>query len=178
MHKTIIAGYPWFTDWGRDTFIALRGLCLATGRLDDARDILLAWSATVSEGMLPNRFPDRGGTPEFNAVDASLWFVIAVHEYLQACSSRRKEAQTLSRTTHHVARTAASQSLLTSAATSDEKILLAAVEAILDGYSLGTRFGIRADTDGLLACGVSGVQLTWMDARVGDWVPRRRRRRK
>jgi glycogen debranching enzyme len=81
--KTIIAGYPWFTDWGRDTLIALRGLCLATGRLDVARDVLLAWSATVSEGMLPNRFPDRGAQPEFNAVDASLWFVIAVHEYLE-----------------------------------------------------------------------------------------------
>jgi glycogen debranching enzyme len=78
--KTIIAGYPWFTDWGRDTLIALRGLCLATGRLDVARDILLAWAATVSEGMLPNRFPDQGGQAEFNAVDASLWFIIAVHD--------------------------------------------------------------------------------------------------
>src|SRR6266545_4502153 len=85
--KTIIAGYPWFTDWGRDTFIALRGLCLATGRLDVARDILIAWSATVSEGMLPNRFPDQGGQPEFNAVDASLWFVIAVPEFLEASRS-------------------------------------------------------------------------------------------
>src|SRR5207245_10157119 len=66
--KTIIAGYPWFTDWGRDTLIALRGLCLATGRLDVARDVLLAWAATVSEGMLPNRFPDQGGQPEFNSV--------------------------------------------------------------------------------------------------------------
>ena len=82
--KTIIAGYPWFTDWGRDTLIALRGLCLATGRLDVARDILLAWSSTVSQGMLPNRFPDQGGQPEFNAVDASLWFIIAVHEFLEA----------------------------------------------------------------------------------------------
>src|SRR5262249_16708224 len=65
--KTILAGYPWFTDWGRDTFIALRGLCLATGRLDDARDILLDWAGTVSEGMLPNLFPDRGRTPEYNS---------------------------------------------------------------------------------------------------------------
>jgi len=71
--RTLIAGYPWFTDWGRDTLIALRGICLATGRLEEARDILLAWAATVSEGMLPNRFPDQGGQPEFNAVDASLW---------------------------------------------------------------------------------------------------------
>jgi predicted glycogen debranching enzyme len=144
--KTIIAGYPWFTDWGRDTFIALRGLCLATGRLNDARDILLAWSAAVSSGMLPNRFPDRGEQPEFNAVDASLWFVIAVHEFLQAA---RKERLALN---------------------GDRKKLLAAVEAILDGYNQGTRFGIRADADGLLASGVPGVQLTWMDAKVGEWV--------
>jgi len=80
--KTLIAGYPWFTDWGRDTFIAMRGLCLATGRLDEARDILLAWSDQVSEGMLPNRFPDGNEAPEFNSVDASLWYVIAVQELL------------------------------------------------------------------------------------------------
>jgi len=144
--KTIIAGYPWFTDWGRDTFIALRGLCLATGRLDVARDILVAWSATVSQGMLPNRFPDQGDTAEFNAVDASLWFIIAVHEFLQAAEKRRL------------------------ALNGDRKLLLAAVNAILEGYSKGTRFGIQADTDGLLACGVPGVQLTWMDAKVRDWV--------
>src|SRR6185369_2631766 len=82
--RTIIAGYPWFTDWGRDTFIALRGLCLATGRLDEAREILLEWAGAVSEGMLPNRFPDDGGTPEFNAVDAALWFVVAAHDLLAA----------------------------------------------------------------------------------------------
>jgi len=97
--------------------------------------------------MLPNRFPDQGGQPEFNAVDASLWFIIAVHECFQARSS-----------------------LLASAATSEEGVFLAAVEAILEGYSRGTRYGIRADGDGLLACGVPGVQLTWMDAKVGDWV--------
>ena len=79
--RTIVAGYPWFTDWGRDTFIALRGLCLSTGRLDDARDILVEWSGAVSEGMLPNRFADGGDRPEFNAVDASLWFIIAVQDY-------------------------------------------------------------------------------------------------
>ena len=87
---TIVAGYPWFTDWGRDTFIALRGLCLAGGRLDDARDILLDWAGAVSEGMLPNRFPDRGEAPEFNAVDASLWYVVAVHDYLEARRRRRR----------------------------------------------------------------------------------------
>src|SRR5205823_13716639 len=82
--KTIVAGYPWFTDWGRDTFIAVRGLCLATGRLDDARDILVEWAGAVSEGMLPNRFPDHGESPEFNSVDASLWYVIAAGELLDA----------------------------------------------------------------------------------------------
>src|SRR5262249_18658908 len=73
--RTVVAGYPWFTDWGRDTFIALRGLCVTTGRLVDARDILVEWASAVSEGMLPNRFPDRGDAPEFNSVDASLWYV-------------------------------------------------------------------------------------------------------
>jgi predicted glycogen debranching enzyme len=139
---TVIAGYPWFTDWGRDTFIALRGLCLATDRLDEARRILLAWAGAVSQGMLPNRFPDRGERPEYNAVDASLWYAVAVHDYLQR---------------DH-------------AGAADARLLRAAVEAILDGYAAGTRFGIRADDDGLLAAGEAGVQLTWMDARVGDRV--------
>jgi predicted glycogen debranching enzyme len=145
--KTIMAGYPWFTDWGRDTFIALRGLCLATGRLGDAREILLAWANSVSEGMLPNRFPDRGEQPEYNSVDASLWYVVAVHELLQACNGN---------------------SGVVSA--EDKRIVQDAVEAILEGYSKGTRFGIRMDDDGLLAAGERGVQLTWMDSKVGEWV--------
>ena len=149
---TIVAGYPWFADWGRDTFIALRGLCLATGRLDAARDILVQWAGVVSEGMLPNRFPDQGDEPEYNSVDASLWYVVAVHDFLAASAAagrpvRRDEKQTLAR----------------------------AVAAIVDGYARGTRYGIRMDSDGLLAAGVDGIQLTWMDARVGDRVvtPRR-----
>src|SRR5262249_964992 len=85
--KTIVAGYPWFTDWGRDTFIAIRGLCLATGRFGIARQILLEWAGTVSEGMLPNRFPDQGGEAEFNSVDASLWYIIAVHDFLTAAGN-------------------------------------------------------------------------------------------
>ncbi len=145
--KTIIAGYPWFTDWGRDTFIALRGLCLATGRLADAREILLAWAGSVSEGMLPNRFPDNGEQPEYNSVDASLWFIIAVYELLQAAEGNAR---------------------LVSAR--DRRTLQNAVEAILEGYSRGTRFGIRMDEDGLLAAGERGVQLTWMDAKVGEWI--------
>ena len=143
--QTIIAGYPWFGDWGRDTFIAMRGLCLATGRLRAARDILTAWAPLVSEGMLPNRFPDHGEAPEYNSVDAALWYIIAVHEFLAAAKAN-------------------------SSLEPAEDILLPAVEAILNGYSAGTRFGIRVDTDGLLACGVPGLQLTWMDAKVGDQV--------
>jgi predicted glycogen debranching enzyme len=145
--RTVIAGYPWFGDWGRDTFLALRGLCLASGRLDDAGTILGEWSGAVSKGMLPNRFPDHGETPEYNSVDASLWFVVAVHEYLEA---RRESGRP--------------------ARGAEEKRLREAVEAILDGYSRGTRYGIRLDDDGLLAAGAPGVQLTWMDAKVGDWV--------
>ena len=141
--RTILAGFPWFTDWGRDTFIAMRGLLIASGRLDDAEAILLEWSGTLSEGMLPNRFPDYGDTPEYNSVDASLWFIVAVHDYLA---------------THHA-----------SAATRQR--LQQASEAILAGYTKGTRFNIQASADdGLLSAGTPGVQLTWMDAKVGDWV--------
>ncbi len=144
--RTILAGYPWFTDWGRDTFIALRGLCLATGRWDDAREILEGWASVVSEGMVPNRFPDHGEEPEFNSVDASLWFVIAAWDYLEAARQKRRhlngERSTLSR----------------------------AICEIVEGYFRGTRFGIGAEADGLLRAGAPGLQLTWMDARVGDWV--------
>ncbi len=145
--KTIVAGYPWFTDWGRDTFIALRGLCLATGRLDEARPILVEWAGTVSRGMLPNRFPDKGNDPEYNAVDASLWYVVAVSEYLAACERAKRRVWS-----------------------ADREALLGAVEEILEGYSSGTRYGIRCDSDGLLAAGVPGIQLTWMDAMAGDRV--------
>lgn len=143
--RTVIAGYPWFTDWGRDTFIALRGLCLATGRLADARDILLEWSDAVDGGMLPNRFPDAGMTPEFNAVDASLWFVVAAGELLDAASGR---ARLFSR--------------------AQRQRLQSAMAAILEGYARGARYRIHLDADGLIAAGEPGQQLTWMDARVGD----------
>jgi predicted glycogen debranching enzyme len=145
--KTIVAGYPWFTDWGRDTFIALRGLCLATGRLDEARQILMAWTPAISDGMVPNRFVEHGDAPEFNSVDASLWYVVAVGEFLQAMKAAGKMLGLAERAALH-----------------------AAIEAILSGYARGTRYGIRVDDDGLLACGERGVQLTWMDAKVGDWV--------
>ena len=145
--KTVIAGYPWFTDWGRDTFISLPGLCLATGRYDIARQVITAFAAHVSQGMIPNRFPDAGETPEYNTIDASLWFVHAVGRYLDY--------------------------------TKDEagvrEFAWPAVRAILDGYRQGTRYGIRMDADGLITGGAPGAQLTWMDAKVGDWVvtPRR-----
>ncbi|HBZ69187.1 MAG TPA: glycogen debranching protein [Deltaproteobacteria bacterium] len=145
--STIVAGYPWFTDFGRDTFVALRGLCLATGRLDTASDILLEWAGLVSDGMLPNRFPDAGARPEFNAVDASLWFVVAVYETLAALAAKGRRLEGRDRTRLH-----------------------AAVLAILDGYSKGTRHGIRCDKDGLLVAGEPGLQVTWMDARIGSWV--------
>ncbi|HYZ74249.1 MAG TPA: amylo-alpha-1,6-glucosidase [Chthoniobacterales bacterium] len=147
--RTIIAGYPWFGDWGRDAFISLRGLCLAGGRLADAQDILVQWSSAVSEGMLPNRFPDHGEAPEYNSVDASLWYIVAVHDYLEACEDQ-------------------SQPVVPS--DEDRQKLKDAVDAILTGYSRGTRFGIKADDDGLLSCEQPGIQLTWMDAKVGDRV--------
>ncbi len=150
--RTIVAGFPWFTDWGRDTFIALRGLLLATGRLEEARAVLLGWAATVDGGMLPNRFPDGGEAPEFNAVDASLWFIVAVHDTFEACAAAGAPVPEV-----------------------EAARLRTAAEAILDSYSRGTRFGIRADTDGLLRAGQAGVQLTWMDAITDGHVvtPRR-----
>lgn len=144
--RTIIAGYPWFADWGRDTFIALRGLCLATGRRRLAGDILLSWTGSVSEGLLPNRFPDRGEPPEYNTVDASLWFVLAAHEYLNP------------------------QDGSAAPSSSETKALRSAIEAIIDGHVAGTRYGIHVDDDGLLFAGEPGSNLTWMDARV-DAVP-------
>jgi predicted glycogen debranching enzyme len=145
--QTIVAGYPWFTDWGRDTFIALRGLCIATGKLEQAGSILREWAGAVSLGMLPNRFADHGEAPEYNSVDASLWYIIAVHDLLRASTERGKKL-----------------------GAQERKTLTQACDAILTGYSEGTRHGIRRDDDGLLACGEPGVQLTWMDAKIGDWV--------
>ena len=140
---TILAGFPWFTDWGRDTFIAMRGLLIGCQRLPEAVSILLAWSELVSEGMLPNRFPDGEGPPEYNSVDASLWFIITVHEVIAAGGTNAAQTAQLQR----------------------------ACLAILEAYQAGTRFGIGADPDdGLLRAGVPGVQLTWMDAKIGDWV--------
>ncbi len=139
---TTIAGYPWFADWGRDTMIALPGLCLTTGRHAEAAEILRTFAGYVSEGMLPNRFPDSGEQAEYNTADATLWFFRATEQYLRATGDR---------------------SLLTA--------LWPTFVAIIAAHERGTRFGIHEDpADHLLAAGESLVQLTWMDAKVGDWV--------
>jgi len=140
--KTIIAGYHWFSDWGRDTMIALPGICLVTGRVNEAKQILRAFAQSVSQGMLPNRFPDSGEQPEYNTVDATLWFFVAIYKYLQY--------------------------------TSDETVVkeefMPVLRDIIRWHDRGTRYGIHVDTDGLLYAGEQGVQLTWMDAKVGNWV--------
>ena len=140
--RSVIAGYPWFGDWGRDTMIALPGLCLATGRFDEARLILETFARFVDGGMLPNVFPGAGDRPEYNTVDAALWYVEAWRAYV--------------------------------AATGDEAALrrvFPVLASIAEGYTRGTRYGIAVDpADGLVRAGEPGVQLTWMDARVGDWV--------
>jgi len=139
---SVIAGYPWFGDWGRDTMISLPGLTLATGRADVARRILLTFARFVDRGMIPNVFPDSGQEPEYNTVDAALWYVEAVRAY--------------------------------HAATGDDvliKQIFPVLEEIIGCYRDGTRYGIAMDAaDGLLRSGEPGVQLTWMDAKVGDWV--------
>jgi predicted glycogen debranching enzyme len=140
--RSIIAGYHWFSDWGRDTMIALPGLTLATGRADIARKILVSFSRYVDGGMLPNNFPDAGGRPEYNTVDAALWFFEAVRQYFAAT----QDTATLGK-------------------------LFPVMERMIAAHLAGTRYQIHVDaTDGLLYAGELGVQLTWMDAKVGDWV--------
>ncbi len=140
--RTVIAGYPWFSDWGRDTMIALPGLTLATGRPEDARSILRTFARFVDRGMLPNRFPDAGETPEYNTVDATLWYFEAVRAYHAATG----DDATL-------------------------RELFPVLREIVAWHIRGTRYGIKVDlTDGLLAAGQADVQLTWMDVKIGDWV--------
>jgi len=140
--KTIIAGYPWFSDWGRDTMISLPGLTLATGRSEVARLILRTFAQYVDQGMLPNRFPDAAEVPEYNTVDATLWYFEAIRQYYKATQD---------------------DDLLTE--------LYPALSEIIHWHCRGTRFNIHLDpVDGLLYAGEAGVQLTWMDAKVGDWV--------
>lgn len=141
--KTMIAGYHWFNDWGRDTMIALPGLALSTGRHTDAAAILRAFARYVADGLIPNNFPDRADVdPGYNTADASLWYILAVRAFREATGDDRLV---------------------------DE--LLPVLRDILDHHMRGTRYGIGMDPeDGLLRAGERGVQLTWMDAKVGDWV--------
>ncbi len=140
---TVIAGYPWFTDWGRDTMIALPGLTLATGRAAEAHGLLRGFTAYMSQGMIPNRFPDNASdTPAYNTADATLWLFHALDAYLSATGDWPLLAD-----------------------------LFDALDSSIDWHIRGTRYGIGVDAgDGLLRAGAPGVQLTWMDAKVGDWV--------
>ncbi len=139
---SIIAGYPWFGDWGRDTMVALPGLTLTTGRPEVAAQILRTYGRYVDRGMIPNRFPDEGDAPEYNTVDATLWYVEAIRAYVSATDDL---------------------DLL--------RTLFPVLQDIVDWHERGTRYGIRVDpNDGLLRAGEPGVQLTWMDAKVDDWV--------
>ena len=139
--KTIIAGYPWFGDWGRDTMISLPGLTLTTGRFEVAKVILQTFARYIDKGMLPNVFPDRGETPDYNTCDASLWYFEAIRDYF--AHTRDKQ-------------------LLTQ--------LYPALVEIIDWHRRGTRYNIHLDSDGLIYAGETGVQLTWMDAKVDEWV--------
>lgn len=140
--QSVIAGYPWFGDWGRDTMIALPGLTLATGRPQLARRILLTFTHLVDRGMLPNVFPGSGQVADYNTADAALWFFEAWRAYVEA--------------------------------TGDTAVLATVMPVLanmIDWHLKGTRYGIGVDpADGLLRAGEPGVQLTWMDAKVGDWV--------
>lgn len=140
--KTIIAGYHWFEDWGRDTMISLPGLAICSGQFNVAGSILQTFAEYVDQGMLPNRFPDSGGTPDYNTVDATLWYFEAIRAYYEA--------------------------------TEDDKLLaelFPVLAEIIDWYRRGTRYNIQLDPDdGLIYAGEAGSQITWMDAKVGDWA--------
>lgn len=139
---TIIAGYPWFSDWGRDTMISLSGLTLATNRPEIAKDILLVFSNNISKGMLPNRFPDAGDKAEYNTVDATLWYFEAIRAYTKKTDDYDFVKENLYQK----------------------------LAEIIAHHLRGTRYSIHVDTDGLLYAGEPGVQLTWMDAKIGDLV--------
>lgn len=144
---SVIAGYPWFTDWGRDAMIALPGLALATGQVQLMGLVLQGFAAHLRDGLLPNCFPDRGGEPEYNTVDASLWFAVAAHRLVEAGGDRAVV----------------------------DTVLAPALEQIVAAYARGTAYGVREEPDRLIAAGADGVALTWMDANLDGWVvtPRR-----
>ncbi|GEA26508.1 hypothetical protein MiAbW_01061 [Microcystis aeruginosa NIES-4325] len=139
--KTIIAGYPWFGDWGRDTMISLRGLTLTTGRPAIARQILLTFSRYLDRGLLPNLLPDGGEMPEYNAVDAILWYFEAIRSYF----NQSQDFEFL-------------------------KTIYPALTEVIAWFRRGTRYNIHLDDDGLIYAGEAGVQLTWMDAKVDNLV--------
>ena len=136
--KTIIAGYPWFTDWGRDTMISLPGLTLVTGRFEDAKKILQSYKKYVSRGMLPNDFPDVEDEPEYNSVDATLWFFIAIYKYLHYTGDEKFIHQEI----------------------------MPVLKEIIEWHIRGTRYNIHVDEDGLLYAGEPGIELTWMEAKA------------
>lgn len=138
---TILAGFHWFGDWGRDTFIALPGLLLATGRYEQALEVLQLYGSAEADGLIPNRFDDYGGEPDYNTVDASLWYIYAVDEYLRTSGDTD----------------------------SWKKLLQKVCLKIVDSYLAGTKYDIKADPeDGLVMAGSNQTQLTWMDARCGN----------
>jgi glycogen debranching enzyme len=139
---TILAGYPWFTDWGRDTMISIPGLCVATNRIADGRQILRDYASQIRRGLIPNRFVEVGEEPDYNTVDATLWFANAAYKLLDGEWDAGFAQE-----------------------------MLAAITEIYDCHMAGTDFGIKVDpADGLLTQGEPGVQLTWMDAKIGEWV--------
>jgi predicted glycogen debranching enzyme len=142
---TVLAGLPWFTDWGRDTMIAFTGLTLATHRYEEAQQILKTFAMYVHHGMVPNMFPDNGQAPLYNTADASLWYFYAVDQYLRYVDT--KEARTFIR-----------------------EEIYPRLKEILTAYQNGTDFSIYMDEDGLIHAGSGLDQVTWMDVRVGDWV--------
>ena len=139
---SILAGYHWFSDWGRDTMISLPGLCLTTGKVDIAKNILRVYAQHVSQGMLPNRFSDYDEQPKYNNADATLWFFVAIYQYLEVSNDWKFILEEI----------------------------LPVLKDILEWHDKGTRYSIHSTEDGLLYAGEEGVQVSWMDAKVGDWV--------
>jgi len=140
--RSILAGYPWFNDWGRDTMVALPGIAISSGRPEIAREVLRTFRRFMDGGLLPNSFPSGSGTPEYNSADAPLWFFDALRQYYGATKDRELVSE-----------------------------LFPALKEIIDAYLHGTHYNIKVDpADALVSAGSPEVQLTWMDAKVGDWV--------
>ncbi len=139
--KTLLAGYPWFTDWGRDTMIAMRGLVIATGKKEEAKSMLKTFLKYLDQGMIPNRFPDTGGKPEYNTMDATLWLFVALYDYYEQFKDK-----------------------------AFIKTVFDDLTRILESHAKGTRYNIHLTKEGLVYGGQEGTQLTWMDAKVGNYV--------